>query len=325
MKDSESVERKEAAEEPQGQGLRVRRLTFTVPPEKAGQKVDTLLRRELRLSGTVIRRAKWLEDGILLDGVRVYTSHKAEEGQVLSIRVSDPELRSGVVPVPGPLNIVYEDADILVINKAPGMLVHPGAGHFSDTVGNYLMDYYRRQKVEADFHPVHRLDKGTSGLMVVAKHPHAQERLKRQLHTPDFRRIYLAVCMGRPSAEAGVIDAPIGRSERSILAREVRPDGQPARTEYRILAAGAWGSLLQLELATGRTHQIRVHMAYLHCPLAGDFLYGSEDGGLISRPALHSWKLELVQPVTGERLHFQIQPPEDMARLLSRREFGGGM
>ena len=156
----------------------IRRVSLTVPPERAGQKVDTLLRKALGLSGTVIRRIKWLDDGILLDGERVFTSQRVEPGQMLTVRLSDPERRSGVVPAPGPLDIVYEDGDMLVLNKAPGVLVHPGAGHFADTIGNFLLDYYDRTGVEADFHPVHRLDKGTSGLMVAAKHPHAQEVLK---------------------------------------------------------------------------------------------------------------------------------------------------
>ena len=213
----------------------VRRVCLTVPPERAGQKVDTLLRKELGLSGTVIRRIKWLPDGILLDGTRVFTSCRVEPGQVLSVRLSDPEVRSGVVPAPGPLDIVYEDGDLLVVNKAPGVLVHPGTGHFSDTIGNFLMEYYKNQGIEADFHPVHRLDKGTSGLLVVAKHPHAQERLKGQLHTAEFRRTYLAVCLGSPPAEAGEVDAPIGMAEGSILARAVLPDGLPARTRYQVL------------------------------------------------------------------------------------------
>ena len=271
-------------------GKGVRRLTLRVEEDRAGQKVDTLLRKELGLSGTVIRRIKWLPEGILLDGERVFTSRRAEAGQVLSVLVADPELRSGVTPVPGPLDIVYEDGDMLVLHKAPGVLV--------------------------DFHPVHRLDKGTSGLMVVAKHPHAQERLKRQLHTAAFRRVYLAVCLGGPQAEEGVVDAPIGMAEGSIVARVVRPDGLPARTRYRVLRRKGERVLVRLELETGRTHQIRVHMAHLGCPLAGDFLYGTEDRALIGRPALHSSELELLQPITGERLSFEAPLPADMRTLM---------
>ena len=294
----------------------IRRVSLTVPPERAGQKADTLLRKVLGLSGTVIRRIKWLEDGILLDGERVFTSRRVEPGQVLTVRLSDPERRSGVVPAPGPLDIVYEDGDMLVLNKAPGVLVHPGAGHFADTIGNFLLDYYDRTGVEADFHPVHRLDKGTSGLMVAAKHPHAQEVLKNQLHTAEFRRIYLAVCLGGPAEEAGTVDAPIGMAEGSIVARAVRPDGLPARTHYRILERRGDRALVRLELETGRTHQIRVHMAHLGCPLAGDFLYGTEDKDLIPRPALHSSELTVRQPVTGETLTFTCPLPADMARLM---------
>ena len=294
----------------------IRRVSLTVPPERAGQKVDTLLRKELGLSGTVIRRIKWLNDGILLNGERVFTSQRVEPGQVLTVRLSDPERRSGVVPAPGSLDIVYEDGDMLVLNKAPGVLVHPGAGHFADTIGNFLLDYYDRTGVEADFHPVHRLDKGTSGLMVVAKHPHAQEVLKNQLHTSEFRRIYLAVCLGGPADERGTVDAPIGMAEGSIVARAVRPDGLPARTHYRVLERRGDRALVRLELETGRTHQIRVHMAHLGCPLAGDFLYGTEDRDLIPRPALHSSELTVRQPVTGERLTFTCPLPADMARLM---------
>ena len=180
-----------------------RRLALTVTPEQAGRKIDTLMRTGLGLSGTVIRRVKWLSDGILLDGVRVHTDVRPRAGQVLSVLVADGVRRSGIVPAAGALDIVYEDADILVLNKFPGVPVHPGPGHFSDTIGNFLLDYYDKEGIQADFHPVHRLDKGTSGLLMVAKHPHAQEALKNALHTPDFRRFYLAVCEGVPQPPAG--------------------------------------------------------------------------------------------------------------------------
>ena len=313
--------------------MSARYLTLTITPELAGLEVNTLLRRHLGLSGTVLRRVKWLEDGITLDGVRVNVRVRAAEGQTLAVRLTSPEqsppllsqpdpLRrasagSPVVPAEGPLDIAYEDPDIIVLNKAPGVLVHPGHGHFDDTLGNFLMYHYKMSGEESGFHPVHRLDKGTSGLLVAAKHPHAQEKLKNQLHTGDFRRVYLAVCDGAPSAPAGTIDAPIGPAEGSLTAREVRPDGKPARTHYKVVRT--WGSraLVELELETGRTHQIRVHMAHIGCPLTGDFLYGAEDKALIGRPALHSARLELTHPVTGERLAFSVPLPADMAALIS--------
>ena len=292
-----------------------RRLELEITPELAGAKVDTLLRKRLGLSGTVVRRIKWLEDGILLDGVRVHTDFRPETGQVLSARLSDPARTSGIVPAPGPLDIVYEDGDLIVLNKAPGVPVHPGPGHFDDTLGNFLMDYYEKTGQEGDFHPVHRLDRGTSGLLAAAKHPHAQEVLKKQLHTEGFRRVYLAVCEGVPDPPAGVIDAPLGPKPGSLMEQMVRPDGKPARTRYGVLRRWGGRALASLELETGRTHQIRVHMAHIGHPLTGDFLYGTEDRELIGRPALHSGYLSFLHPITKERLQFSVPLPEDMARL----------
>ena len=300
--------------------MSTRYLTLHITPELAGQEVNTLLRRRLGLSGTVLRRVKWLEDGITLDGARVNVRVRVGEGQTLAVRMTGPIPSSGVVPAPGPLDIVFEDGDLIVLNKAPGVLVHPGHGHFDDTLGNFLMYYYKISGDESDFHPVHRLDKGTSGLVAVAKHPHAQEKLKNQLHTGDFLRVYLAVCDGAPPAPSGVVDAPIGRADGSLMKREVCPDGQPARTHYQVLRAWGPRSLVELELETGRTHQIRVHMAHIGCPLTGDFLYGTENRALISRPALHSARLELLHPITGERLAFRAPLPADMAALIPKED-----
>ena len=326
--------------------MSARYLTLKITPELAGLEVNTLLRRTLGLSGTVLRRVKWLEDGITLDGVRVNVRVRAGEGQTLSVRLTSPG--QSPLQAEGPLDIAYEDPDLIVLNKAPGVLVHPGHGHFDDTLGNFLMWHYRQTGDESGFHPVHRLDKGTSGLLVVAKHAHAQEKLKNQLHTGDFRRVYLAVCDGVPPAPSGTVDAPIGPADGSLTAREVRPDvfslahtgasalagpvegfltarqvrpdGKAARTHYKVLQTCGPRSLVELELDTGRTHQIRVHMAHLGCPLTGDFLYGTENRALISRPALHSARLELAHPITGERLAFAVPLPADMAALIPKEE-----
>lgn len=298
--------------------MSARYLTLSITPELAGTEVNTLLRRTLGLSGTVLRRIKWLEDGITLDGARVNVRVRAKEGQTLAVRLTDPELTSGVAPIPGPLDIVYEDWDLIVLNKAPGVLVHPGHGHFDDTLGNFLMYHYKITGEESDFHPVHRLDKGTSGLLVAAKHPHAQERLKLQLHTGGFRRVYLAVCDGAPPAPSGVVDAPIGLAEGAPDRRAVHPGGKPARTHYRVLRVCGPRTLVELELETGRTHQIRVHMAHLGCPLTGDFLYGTENRALIARPALHSARLELTHPITGTPLRFAAPLPADLAELIPK-------
>lgn len=294
----------------------VRYLSCTVSQERSGCEVGTLLRRELGLSAGLIKRIKWLEDGIALDGRRATTRARCLDGQVLRVRLSDSVRRSGIMPHAGPLQILHEDADLIVLNKAPGVTVHPGLGHWSDTLGSYLLAYYDRCGIPADFHPVHRLDKGTSGAMVIAKHAHAQEILRRRLHSDAFCREYLAVCDGAPPQDAGVVDLPLAHAGDSVIRQEICPDGCFACTEYRVLYRGAVRSLLRLRLRTGRTHQIRVHMAAIGCPLTGDFLYGTEDPALISRPALHSWKLSFLHPITDLPLAFCVPLPEDLARLL---------
>ncbi len=212
-----------------------RRLDFVIDRQWAGRPVHDLLRRKLGLSGTLLRRIKWLEDGILLDGQRVHTRVIVREGQTLSVRLSDPTVKSGIPPVSLPLDVVYEDRDIAVVNKAPGMPSHPGPGHWQDSLGNALMSHWQETDPDADFHPVHRLDKGTSGLMVVAKHPFAQEELRKALHSGRFRRQYLAICEGVLSPGQGVIDLAIGRCPDSILKRQVSEDGQRAVTRYTVL------------------------------------------------------------------------------------------
>lgn len=295
----------------------VRRLELFISSTLAGQDVDTLLRKQLGLSGSMVRRVKFLEDGILVDGQRVNTRFYPKEGQLLSVRLSDSQPSMGTVPREGPLDIVYEDPDVIVLNKQAGVPVHIGLGHYDDTLGNFLMYHYQKTGQVCDFHPIHRLDRGTSGLLVVAKHPHAQEKLKKQMHTPDFLRSYLAICEGNVTPEQGIICMPIGRREGSLVEHCVRPDGKYACTHYHVQKSNGVYSLVELQLETGRTHQIRVHMAYLGHPLVGDFLYGTENSCLIARPALHSHVLSFLHPITGEKLRFCQDIPDDMAQLLT--------
>ncbi len=292
----------------------MRYLEFTVTEQDEGRRVDSLLRSH-GLSTSAIRRSKHREHGLLVDGEDIYTSYLLHAGQVVAI-LADDKTPSDIVPNDGPVNILYEDADLLVVDKPAALAVHPCSGSWEDSLGARLVHYYHLIGLKADFHPVHRLDKGTSGLMVVAKHPAAQHILTKQLHSGDFLREYLAVCEGYPSPPAGLVDAPLGRSDDSYIRQEVRPDGKPARTHYEILDRNGPYSLLRLVLETGRTHQIRVHMAYLGHPLVGDFLYGTEVPELISRPALHSARLALTHPFTGERLTFEAPLPADMTNLI---------
>lgn len=294
--------------------LTVRYLTLPISPELAGIEVNTLLRRHLGLSGTVLRRVKWLDDGITVDGVRVNVRCRVAVGQTLSVRLSDPDIVNQPWPTPGPLELVYEDEDLAIVDKPPGVLVHPSHGHFADTVGNHLMWHYQNNREAAGFHPVHRLDQGTSGLLVTAKHPHGQQKLAAQLHTGAFLRRYLAVCQGVPQPPQGVVQAPLGPRPGHPTAQRVDPSGKPARTRYQVARALGDRALVELELDTGRTHQIRVHMAHLGCPLVGDGLYGSP--APIGRPALHSARVELAHPITGQRLAWDCPLPPDIQTLL---------
>ena len=165
-------------------------------------------------------------------------------------------------------------------------------------------------------HFVSRLDKGTSGLLIAAKSGHVHDRLRRALHSSDLRREYRALTVGTVEPPCGVIDAPIGRAEGSIIRRCVRVDGLPSLTEYETLQVNDRFTLLSLLLQTGRTHQLRVHMAYLGHPLAGDWRYVTEDNSLFARPALHSYELWFTQPVTGQELHFTAPIQQDMQRLM---------
>jgi 23S rRNA pseudouridine1911/1915/1917 synthase len=225
-----------------------------------------------------------------------------------------------ISPVSGPIKIAYEDDDLLVLDKQAPLAVHPGPGNPDRTLANYLQAYYRQIGLIAGFHPVNRLDRGTSGLMVVAKHGHAHEQLRQALHSPFFRREYLAVCEGTPVPTSGRIDRPIGRVPGSVLRREVRLDGAAACTHYRMLSSHGQRSLLSLKLDTGRTHQIRVHMASMGCPVVGDFLYGKEDIAIPDRFALHATKVEFHHPVTEKHLIFSSPLPSELAILLSKEQ-----
>lgn len=288
-------------------------LTCTVPAALDGAAVSTLLRQELSCSGTLIKQVK--VNGLRLDGIRVILSDRVKAGSVLRLQLpEDPS--SDIIPVSHPLDILFEDEHLLIVNKPPRIPVHPGPNHHEDTLGNFITAHYQSAGEAHLFRPVNRLDRGTSGLMAVAKHSYAQEILKGQLHSGAFRRRYLAVCDGIPEPDAGTISAPIGRLDGSVIARMVRPDGASAVTHYQVLKRGGERALVRLELETGRTHQIRVHMSHLGCPLTGDFLYGREQPDLISRPALHSAELSLLHPVTQKALSFTCPLPDDIKNLL---------
>ena len=232
----------------------VRYLLWPVPPEHGGKDVGTLLRRSLGLSTTLVKRIKYLPDGIALDGVRATTRTTAQAGQLLQVRLSDSARHSEIQPAPGPLDLLYEDEDLLVLNKAPGVAVHPGVGHWNDTLGSFLLDYYDRRGIPADFHPVHRLDRGTSGVMVVAKHPFAQEKLRQSLHGGAFFREYLAVCDGVPEREHGVVELPLAHAKDSVIGRPVCLHGVPSAARLAPARAGAPASENRPHTSDPRSH-----------------------------------------------------------------------
>lgn len=288
------------------------RDTHTVTPPEDGLTVEQLLRRVLRLSKTKQKRAKFAPDGLLLDGVRVRSTDRVRAGQVLAVHV--PELEAGgTVPTEGALDLLYEDEWYLVVNKPAGLSVHPGPGHYADTLGNRLAWHAAERGEPFVLRLVNRLDKGTSGLLVAAKSAGAQEALAKALHTGAFSREYRAITEGLPPEEAGEITLPIGKVPGTLNVYRPAPDGLPARTHYRVLETRGGRALLALTLDTGRTHQIRVHLAALGCPLAGDGVYGS--GGEPGRPALHSCKVSFEHPFTGARVECSAPLPEDLRAL----------
>ena len=228
--------------------------------------------------------------------------------------------KSDIVPEPLPLDIRYEDDDLLIVNKPAGMLVHPTTQEGHGTLGNAVLAHFASRGEVHAYHPIHRLDRDTSGLVLIAKQPEIQYQLSRG-GTKHFTRDYLAIIAGHLTPASGIIDAPIARSLPSIILRKVSPDGQEARTHYRTLrryqlpGTAQELSLLCIRLDTGRTHQIRVHLAHLGHPLLGDDLYGGSLA-LIPRQALHACRLQLMHPRTGLPLDITAPLPEDMQALL---------
>ena len=291
----------------------MRVLAHTVIEAEAGQPVKQLLLHLWGISGSFLSRLKFRQ-AITVNGAPVTVRFVPRPGDVLAADVSDlPGEHPHIRPVAFPLDVLYEDEDLLLINKPAGIAVHPAAlTEETATIAGAAAHYLHSES----FHAVNRLDRGTTGVMAVAKTGFIHARCMAMLHTDDFRREYRAVCDGIPSPAEGDIDLPIGRAESSLLKRQADPLGQPAHTHYEVLAVSQGRALLRLTPTTGRTHQLRVHMAAIGHPLTGDWLYGTEDRALIARPALHSYHLRMTHPLTGAVIDVTAPLPEDMQRLL---------
>lgn len=288
-------------------------LIHTVTPEEEGRSVRELLTARFAVSSS-LRRQLFCRDGaILLNGRQTFLSTRAAAGDVLTVDVRDPAGSDAIVPVDFPLTVLWEDEHLLALEKPAGITVHGAAlTEEAITVAGAAAHYLGSTAV----HVVNRLDRGTTGVMLIAKNSYLHARCMELLHTAVFCREYRAVCEGIPSPAKGMIDAPIGRDTTSLLRRCIDPDGQRAVTEYEVLSTGKGRSLLRLLPHTGRTHQLRVHMASVGHPLVGDWLYGTEDKSLIARPALHSYRLCFTHPLTGKNVKITAPLPQDFSDLL---------
>lgn len=296
----------------------------SIPEALDGERIDRVVALITGLSRSAAASAI---DGelVTIDGVVVgKSSTRVAVGQEVSVDDSALEVDTGLEPdAEVSVDVVFVDDDVIVVNKAPGQVVHPGAGNPTGTIAQgVLAQYPEVAEVGEPDRPgvVHRLDKGTSGIFMIARSATAYDSLTTQLRERTVYRRYLTVGWGHPQTGAGLIDAPIGRAVRDPTRMVVREDGKPARTEYEVLAT--WHepavSLFACRLETGRTHQIRVHLEAIHHPVVGDRRYGGgRDALAMERPTLHAWELGFEHPTTGEWMEFTAPIPDDIAALFA--------
>ena len=284
-------------------------LTYTVPPSYDGETVQSFLRRGCGLSSRMVVRLKQLPAGITADGAPVRTIDRLRAGQIVLLTLPEDAVRIEGADLP--LVVVYEDDQVLLVNKPPYLAVHPSAGKPEPTLANAVVAYYAAQGTPRSFRPVNRLDRNTSGLLLAAKNPHAAYAL-----TGKCRKAYFALVLGRLQG-SGTIDQPIRVKEGCCITREVGQGGKASVTHWESLAASDEASLLRVVIDTGRTHQIRVHLSWLGHPLAGDTMYG-DDQTVMARHGLHCGEMTFPHPLSGEPLRFFSPLPEDFCQALVR-------
>jgi len=251
-------------------------------------------------------------ESILLNGVWEYVNTTLKTGDILEIKLVETECSKKIPPIYAPFEIVYEDEDILVVDKPANMPVHPSLNHYENTLANAVCHYFSKQRIPYTFRCVNRLDKNTTGLTILAKHMLSSAILSQEVAIKNIKREYLAIVSGETN-ENGTIDAPIGRKDASTIERQIDYEhGERAITHYKKIDTKNGYTLLSLILETGRTHQIRVHMSSIGHPLIGDFLYHPSSTEL-PRQALHSHKLEFIHPITKQPMNFTSPLPRDMA------------
>lgn len=287
-------------------------IEYMIKEQNNGQTILDFL-KEKGYSRSVIVHLKRTPEGICKNGIWSYVSDDIKTGDILSITLDETESSEGIKPIPLPFPIVYEDEDIIIVNKPAGMPIHPSMNNHENTLANAAMYYFQSKQEPFVYRCINRLDRDTSGLTILAKNMLSGAILAKHSGLRSIRREYTAIVSGI-TPEKGTINAPIARKEDSCIERCVNFDkGEPAITHYRRIAYNMEKnlSLLSLRLETGRTHQIRVHMKYAGWPLIGDFLY-HPDYRYIKRQALHSSRLSFTHPVTGIPLQFYAPLPDDM-------------
>ncbi|KGE18582.1 RluA family pseudouridine synthase [Paenibacillus wynnii] len=309
-------------------------LTYIIPPAEDDWLLKTILHKRMDVSRKLLSRLKQTEQGITLNGERVYISVRVKAGDTVQIRMETEESED-ILPQPIPFDILYEDEHLLVINKAAGIIVHPTHGHYTDTLANGVVYYWKQKQERFRFRPVHRLDQETSGVIVIAKNPYSHQHISEQMIAGTVDKRYAAFVHGVPVEAKGDIDGPIDRDPDEPHRRIVTPDGYPSLTRYEVKKTYAHGSRVELKLESGRTHQIRVHMTSIGCPLIGDGMYRHELYGFseptpaqaerlqvvseldaaIPRQALHAVRLAFKHPVLLQDMIFEAPLPPDMAAL----------
>lgn len=306
-----------------------RELRYLVKDECGFLTAGDIMRDVLKLSSREISRCKQFDDGVMviaLDDDHVHPIRlidKLSKGDLLIVRIyEDTDNAGDIVPTHGHLDIVYEDEDLIVLNKEGDRVIHPSYAHYTDSLSNLLAGYYEETMQSHVIRTVGRLDRETSGLVIFAKNRHSAALLSKQTSTMSRRKEYLAICHGVFEKTEGTVDAPIRRRPDERMIREVHPEGKSAVTHYFVERQFRDYALVRLRLDTGRTHQIRVHMCYIGHPLLGDNFYGKDipDNHGLTRAALHAKSLEFIQPITNEKIMLTAALPEDMQKLISNED-----
>ncbi|MGE5653064.1 MAG: RluA family pseudouridine synthase, partial [Bacillota bacterium] len=287
-------------------------FSYHIEQQHDGTNIGTYLRRTQGFSRELVKRIKRSGE-VTVNGEPRPLWHKLAAGDTLHVSVEE-EREQLLEPQQIPFEILFEDESLLVVNKPAGLVVHPTKGVADGTLANGVVHHWMQQGESRIFRPVNRLDRDTSGIVVVAKNSYVQERLIQQSRKDEWQKYYTAVVQGVLPTRTGVIDAPIARVGNGSRARTVSADGKPSRTLWKLLQGFDAASLVEAQLITGRTHQIRVHFAHIGHPLLGDDLYG-KPSTLIPRQALHASRLSFIHPVEKTPMELEAPLPEDM-RLL---------